>query len=61
MTTDTVALFRKLKELEEAEKAYNAKSGMMSTCEFRIPPGTKLDGRSCREAPSRPTAFDRPQ
>jgi hypothetical protein len=61
MTTDTVALFRKLKELEEAEKAYNARSGMMSTCEFRMPPATRLEGRSCREAPSRPTAFDRPQ
>jgi hypothetical protein len=50
-TTDTVALFRKLKELEVAEKAYNAKSGMMSTCEFRMPPKTTLHGRSCREAP----------
>jgi hypothetical protein len=61
-TTDTVALFRKLKELENAEKAYNAKSGMMSTCEFRLPPGTKLDGRSCREGPAgRQPVIDRPQ
>jgi hypothetical protein len=61
-TTDTVALFRKLKELETAEKAYNAKSGIMSTCEFRMPPGTKLDGRSCREGPSgRQPVVDRPQ
>jgi hypothetical protein len=59
-TTDTVALFRKLKELENAEKAYNAKSGIMSTCEFRMPPGTKLTGRSCREGPSQP-APERPQ
>jgi hypothetical protein len=51
-TTDTAALFRKLKELENAEKTYNAKSGMMSTCEFRMPPGTKLEGKSCREVPS---------
>jgi hypothetical protein len=51
-TTDTVTLFRKLKQLENAEKAYNAKSGMMSTCEFRMPPGTKLEGKSCREIPS---------
>jgi hypothetical protein len=48
-TTDTVALFRKLKELENAEKAYNAKSGIVSTCEFRMPPGVKLEGKSCRE------------
>ena len=53
-TTDTVALFRKLKELENAEREYNAKSGMMSTCEFRMPPGVKLNGRSCREAPAGP-------
>jgi hypothetical protein len=53
-TTDTAALFRKLKELENAEKAYNAKSGMMSTCEFRTPPGTKLQGKSCREVKAGP-------
>jgi hypothetical protein len=47
--TDTIALYRKLKELEDAEKAYNAKSGMMSTCEFRMPPGTVLHGDGCRE------------
>jgi hypothetical protein len=51
-TTDTVALFRKLKELETAEKAYNEKSGILSTCELRMPPGTKLERRSCREGPS---------
>jgi len=48
-TTDTVALFRKLKELENAEKAYNAKHGLLSTCEFRMPPPTRLEGRRCRE------------
>ena len=53
-TTDTVALFRKLKELEEAERAYNASTGMMSTCEFRMPPAVRLDGRSCRERPAAP-------
>jgi hypothetical protein len=53
-TTDTIALFRKLRELEEAEQRYNATSGMMSTCEFRMPPGVRLEGRSCREAPARP-------
>lgn len=47
-TTDTVALFRKLDELKRAEQAYNAESGMMSTCEYRVAPGVKLEGRSCR-------------
>lgn len=53
-TTDSAKLFRKLAELEAAEKAYIEKSGMMSTCEFRTPPGTTLQGGSCREAPARP-------
>jgi hypothetical protein len=53
-TTDTVALFRKLQELEAAERDYNAASGMMSTCEFRTPPAARLDGRSCRERPAAP-------
>jgi hypothetical protein len=53
-TTDTVALFRKLRELEKVEKAYNEKSGMMSTCEFRMPPRAVLSGGSCREAPAGP-------
>lgn len=48
-TTDTAALFRKLAELEAAERAYNASSGMMSTCELRMPPAVRLDGGSCRE------------
>ena len=48
-TTDTVALFRKLAELEAAEKDYNLRSGMMSTCEMRVPPRVRLRGRSCRE------------
>jgi hypothetical protein len=52
--TDTVALMRKLRELEEAERAYNASSGMMSTCEFRMPPEVRLDGGRCREARSGP-------
>jgi hypothetical protein len=53
-STDTVALFRKLRELERAEKARNEKSGMMSTCELRLPPRTVLAGGSCREAPAGP-------
>jgi hypothetical protein len=48
-STDTLALFRKLAELEKAERAYNLRSGMMSTCEFRMPPTVKLQGGRCRE------------
>ena len=53
-TTDTVALFRKLAELEKAEREYNASTGMMSTCELRMPPAVRLEGRSCRERPAGP-------
>jgi hypothetical protein len=53
-STDTVALFGKLRELETAEKAYNKKSGMMSTCEFRLPPKAALNGERCTEAPAGP-------
>jgi len=52
--TDTVALFRKLAELEQAERDYNATSGMISTCEFRMPPSVRLDARTCREGPAVP-------
>jgi hypothetical protein len=53
-TTDSAALYRKLKELETAERAYLAKSGMMSTCEFRMPPRASLQGGVCREASGAP-------
>ena len=48
--TDSAALYRKLAELEKAEKAYNAKSGMMSTCEMLVAPNVEVQGRSCRAA-----------
>lgn len=48
-TTDTLALFRKLAELEAGEKEYNLKSGMMSTCIMRQPPRLSLSGGKCRE------------
>ena len=48
-TTDTVALFRKLAELETAEKDYNLKSGMMSSCIRRQPPKISVSGGKCRE------------
>ncbi|MDB4883375.1 MAG: hypothetical protein JWL95_2141 [Gemmatimonadetes bacterium] len=49
-STDSVALFRKLDALKEAEIAYNQKSGMMSTCEMRLPPTVTAQGGSCRES-----------
>jgi hypothetical protein len=48
LTTDSAALFRKLAELERAEKAYNERAGLMSTCEFRMPPTAELAGRVCQ-------------
>ena len=50
-STDTVALLRKLEELERAEKAYNEREGMVSTCEMRLPPSVALQGGSCSASP----------
>jgi hypothetical protein len=47
-TTDSVALFKKLGELSVAEKAYNKSAGVMSTCEFRLPPAITVQGGVCR-------------
>jgi hypothetical protein len=47
-TTDSVALYRKLDELAEAERAYNQQQGMASTCEFRMPPRLVAGLGSCR-------------
>ncbi len=49
-TTDSVALFRKLGEVAEAENAYNRKHGVVSTCEFRMPGPVTLAGGECRAA-----------
>jgi hypothetical protein len=48
-TTDSVALFKKLGELSAVEKKFNQSAGMMSTCEFRMPPQVAVQGGSCRE------------
>lgn len=47
-TTDSAALFNKLAQLDTAEKRYNALTGSMSTCEFRMPPTVEAQGGSCR-------------
>jgi hypothetical protein len=47
-TTDSVALFRKLNAVAAAEREYNAKYQLVSTCEFRTPPKLGLSGASCQ-------------
>ena len=49
-TTDTVALFAKLAELARAEEAFNRASGMVSTCELRMPPNVTVQGGRCTPA-----------
>lgn len=49
--TDSAALFAKLAELARAEEAFNKQNEMMSTCEFRQPPTTRLQDGSCVAMP----------
>jgi hypothetical protein len=46
-TTDSVVLFRSLEDVAAAERAYNAKYQVMSTCEFRMPSDVVLTGGVC--------------
>jgi len=50
-TTDSAALFRKLAEVESAERAYNTKYQIGSTCEFRMPPTVGLTAGACQSLP----------
>jgi uncharacterized DUF497 family protein len=47
-TTDSAALFRKLDAVAAAEREFNAKYQIVSTCEFRMPPKVALSGGSCQ-------------
>lgn len=47
-STDSAALFKKLAEVEAAERAYNAKYQVVSTCEFRMPPTVGATAGSCQ-------------
>ena len=47
-STDTAALRRKVAEVDRAERAFNEKYGLASTCEFRMPPTLEVSGGSCR-------------
>lgn len=46
-STDSAALYSKLAEVAAAEKAYNAKYQLVSTCEFRMPPAVAAEGGVC--------------
>jgi hypothetical protein len=47
-STDSVALFKKLGEVEAAERAFNVKYQVASTCEFRMPPTVGATAGSCQ-------------
>jgi hypothetical protein len=47
LSTDTVALMRKLEELKRAEMERNEREGVVSTCEMRLPPSVAVQGGSC--------------
>ncbi len=47
-TTDSAALFRKLDAVAAAEREYNTRYKLVSTCEFRMPPTVGLSGGSCQ-------------
>ena len=47
-TTDSAALFAKLKAVAEAESEFNTKYQIVSTCEFRMPPKVAMVGASCQ-------------
>jgi hypothetical protein len=46
-STDSAGLYRLLDELARAERAFNAKNQMASTCEFREPPTVAVAGGRC--------------
>jgi len=46
-TTDSAALFGKLAEVEAAERAFNARYQVASTCEFRMPPNVGITVGMC--------------
>ena len=47
-TTDSAALFRKLDAVAAAEREFNSRYQIVSTCEFRLPPKVALTGGSCQ-------------
>lgn len=56
-TTDSAALFAKLKAVAVAENEFNTKYQIASTCEFRMPPQVALTSGSCQAGtPQNPQA-----
>jgi hypothetical protein len=53
-TTDSAALFRKLDAVAAAEREFNQRYNVMSTCEFRMPPNVALVAGSCQQAQQAP-------
>ena len=51
-TTDSAALFRKLDAVAQAERDFNMRYNIVSTCEFRMPPTVALSGESCQAQPA---------
>lgn len=47
-TTDSAALFRKLDAVAAAEREFNSRYQLVSTCEFRLPPKVALSGTNCQ-------------
>jgi hypothetical protein len=47
-STDSAALFARLKAVADGEKEFNTKYQIASTCEFRMPPAVALVGSSCQ-------------
>ena len=53
-TTDTAQLTRLLERVRSMENAYNAKWGIVSTCEYRVAPKLRLSGGFCQEIAASP-------
>ena len=51
-TTDSAALYRKLSAVADAERAFNTRYKIASTCEFRMPPQVALSGGTCQAQPA---------
>ena len=47
-STDSAALYRKLDAIAHAEREFNTRYQIVSTCEFRMPPTVALSGGSCQ-------------
>ena len=48
-STDSAALFRKLDAVAAAEREYNLRYQLVSTCEFRMPPNVALVAGACQQ------------